>query len=304
MPTGRLVFVEGQIDKEILVSLVGGQVTVAGERLIVQRRGYKNTLAMEARTIAKEGDNDVYFVRDRDFDFLPPDDLLQPKLIKAEVMTIKLPNNQKMKREVKGWHWCRHEIENYLLSPEIVKRASYRKKSGYSFEITEYQDELIKAADNIRFYEAARWAIGKAKLCLPPKQELYARPIEILEKTIAIPHDCSGDAIERWLINTTATFYQKVSNTLTEESVKQEYWHYVNQFNKSFCIDINKVLVWFSGKDILAALEPWFITKGYQNAAAFRETLANYLIEWLRCNAEEVCVILPEWNALIHCLTT
>ncbi len=34
MPTGRLVFVEGQVDKEVLVSLVGTQVTVAGERYI------------------------------------------------------------------------------------------------------------------------------------------------------------------------------------------------------------------------------------------------------------------------------
>jgi len=151
MPMGRLVFVEGQIDKEIVVSLVGTEVTVSGERLIVQRRGYKNTLAMEAKTIAKEGENDVYFLRDRDFDFLPPEDLLQPKRIKAEVMTIKLLNNQKVKREVKGWHWCRHEIENYLLTPEIVKRASYRKKSGYSFKITEYQDELIKAAEKFVF---------------------------------------------------------------------------------------------------------------------------------------------------------
>jgi hypothetical protein len=55
---------------------------------------------MEAKTIAKEGENDVYFVRDRDFDYLPPDDLLQPKLIRTEVITI--PNNKKIKRDVKG----------------------------------------------------------------------------------------------------------------------------------------------------------------------------------------------------------
>jgi hypothetical protein len=54
----------------------------------------------------------------------------------------------------------------------------------------------------------------------------------------------------------------------------------------------------------LAALEPWCIAKGYQNAIAFRDTLTNYLIEWLLCNPEEVCAILPEWKALIHCLQT
>jgi hypothetical protein len=292
MPEGRLVFVEGQVDKEILISLLGTEVTLSGKKFIVQRRGYKNTLAMEAKTIAKEGENDVYFVRDRDFDYLPPDDLLQPKLIRTEVITI--PNNKKIKREIKGWHWCRHEIENYLLTPEIVEKASYRKKTGYSFEITEYKDELIKAAKEIRFYESARWAIGKAKLCLPPKQKLHSRPVSILEKQIGIPDDCSCDAIEKWLIETAEVFYQQVSDTLKEEAIKQEYWHYVNLFDQSFCQDISKILVWFSGKDLLGALEPWCIAKGYQNAAAFRENLTNKLIEWLRRDQEEVCAILPE----------
>jgi hypothetical protein len=52
----------------------------------------------------------------------------------------------------------------------------------------------------------------------------------------------------------------------------------VNLFDKSFCQDITKILVWFSGKDLLSALEPWCIVKEYQNAAAFRETLTNNLI--------------------------
>jgi uncharacterized protein CbrC (UPF0167 family) len=301
MLEGRLVFVEGKIDKDILVSLLGTKVTVSGEQFIIQRRGYKNTLATEAEAIAKEGKNDVYFVRDRDFDYLPPNELLQPKQIKTEIITIKRPNQQ-IKREIKGWHWCRHEIENYLLTPEIVKKASYRKKFGYSFDIIEYHDELIKIAHKIRFYEAARWAIGKVKFYLPPKQKLHSRPVDILDKQIAIPIDCSCDAIEKWLIETTGAFDQKVSKALKEESVKQGYWYYINLFDDFFCQEISKVLLWFSGKDLLAALEPWCITKGYQNASAFRETLTNNLIEWLRRHPDEVCAILPEWKALINCL--
>ncbi len=49
METSRLVFVEGQIDKDILVSLLGTKVTMSGEQFTVQRRGYKNTLATEAK---------------------------------------------------------------------------------------------------------------------------------------------------------------------------------------------------------------------------------------------------------------
>jgi hypothetical protein len=121
---------------------------------------------------------------------------------------------------------------------------------------------------------------------------------------MAIPQDCSYDAIEQWLIDTISVFYQQVSDTLKEDTVKKEYWHYVNLFDKSFCQDITKILVWFSGKDLLSALEPWCIAKEYQNAAAFRETLTNNLIEWLRRNPEQVCAILPEWKTLINCLQT
>jgi len=151
---------------------------------------------------------------------------------------------------------------------------------------------------------AARWAIGKAKLCLSPKQELYSRPIDILDKPMAIPQDCSCDVIETWLINTIYAFYQQISATLKKEAVTQGYQHYVNLFDKYFCQEITNILVWFSGKDLLAALEPWCIKTGYQNVAAFRETLTNNLIEWLRRNPEEVWAILPEWKALIHCLQT
>jgi len=300
--SGRFVFVEGSLDAKILGILLSGKLTVSGKFFIVQRRGYKNTLAYEAMTVAKDG-NDVCFLRDRDFDYFPPENTQQPKQIQhKEIITkIEIPIPQKIKGIVSGWHWCRHEIENYLLTPEIVEKTSQRRKKT-NLNINEYQDKLIKAAEKIRFYEAARWAIGKAKFCLPPKQELYSRPVDILNKQIAIPHDCSSDAIEKWLTKTISDFYQHISDALKEESIKQEYWHYINFFDKSFCQDITNILVWFSGKDLLSALEPWCLAKEYQNAAAFRETLTNNLIEWLQRHPEEVCAILPEWKALISCL--
>ena len=54
-----------------------------------------------------------------------------------------------------GWHWCRHEIENYLLEPALVAAAC-------SPRITEatYLEQLRGAALRIRYYEAARWAVG------------------------------------------------------------------------------------------------------------------------------------------------
>jgi hypothetical protein len=54
-------------------------------------------------------------------------------------------------------------------------------------------------------------------------------------KRFIVPQDCSCDAIEKWLIDATSAFYQQVSDTLKEEAIKQEYWHYVNLFDPSFC---------------------------------------------------------------------
>jgi hypothetical protein len=94
MPVSRLL-VEGKLDIEILAALFGG-------RPPVDIGGSKQSLAPRVRNERQGGNANVYYLRDRDFDYDPADDLSQPVVDRTHAGI------------VLGWRWCRHEMENYL----------------------------------------------------------------------------------------------------------------------------------------------------------------------------------------------
>ena len=55
-----------------------------------------------------------------------------------------------------GWLWQRKEIENYLLDPEIVRRALRRKAPP----MDKYKAALKESAETIAAYTAARTALS------------------------------------------------------------------------------------------------------------------------------------------------
>ncbi|MCP4697833.1 MAG: hypothetical protein GY862_13420 [Gammaproteobacteria bacterium] len=165
MPSYLLV--EGKLDAACLAPVLGDVVTL-------KQGGSKNSLKPEARTRQNLTKTPYYFLRDRDFDFKPPDDIFQPVAL-----------TEKNGRII-GWHWCRHEIENYLLEPAIVRRAVPDANPD------DYERQLQQTAMRIRAYEAARWSIGTVRKSLPPYYELQTRRPELPE--IAIPKDCSDVA--------------------------------------------------------------------------------------------------------------
>jgi hypothetical protein len=57
-------------------------------------------------------------------------------------------------------------------------------------------------------------------------------------------------------------------------------------------------LLWCSGKDLLAAMEPWLHTRGQANAGAFRGRLRD----WVRAHPSEVLKALPELAGLVAAL--
>ncbi|RKZ55446.1 MAG: hypothetical protein DRQ99_29965, partial [Candidatus Parabeggiatoa sp. nov. 3] len=153
--------------------------------------------------------------------------------------------------QVIGWHWCRHEIENYLLEPLIVQSAFPNIDGAH------YQIQLRTAAYHIRFYEAARWIIGIAKRSLPPHYDLQTRPCEFNKKEIAIFKDCSEKSTYTWLQDSMGYFYSRTSKIFFPELISADYHSFKDQFNQDFCQEIEKVLLWFSGKDLLAAMNAW-----------------------------------------------
>src|SRR6266571_123700 len=105
MPIAKL-FVEGTLDVQLLSPILLGNP-------VPQQGGSKNSLKARAGTERRENKVAAGYLRDRDFDFDPPFDLTKP----TEESTFE---NSGVPF---GWRWCRHEIENYLIDPAIIRES-------------------------------------------------------------------------------------------------------------------------------------------------------------------------------------
>ncbi|MFH1117073.1 MAG: hypothetical protein V1792_24410 [Pseudomonadota bacterium] len=70
-------------------------------------------------------------------------------------------------------------------------------------------------------------------------------------------------------------------------------------FDDAFVAEVSNVLLWFSGKDILAGIAEWLGTKGVDNPGAFRASLRD----WIIANPERALELLPEWSSLTEILS-
>ncbi len=62
----------------------------------------------------------------------------------------------------------------------------------------------------------------------------------------------------------------------------------------------SEVLIWYSGKDLLAALAPLIATRPEDNPKAFLRQLSR----WVRDRPQEAVALFPEWQALLAALAT
>ncbi|MFY0579235.1 hypothetical protein ACN28S_37615 [Cystobacter fuscus] len=188
-----------------------------------------------------------------------------------------------------GWRWCRHDLECYLLEPRLVEAATGWIEADYS-------KELIKAAQQINSYTAARWTIGIARRSLPPLNELTTRPIT-LGNEIQIPPDCSASACSEWALRHVETFRTQIEGTLDPSTVQSSLTNRAAQLASLTTTD--EVLVWHSGKDLMAALGPLIAKRREANPKAFRKSLAD----WVKTQPEQAIAFFPEWKALMDKLT-
>jgi hypothetical protein len=265
MPIATL-FVEGNLDTELLYPiLLGSPALKVG--------GSKNSLKPRVRTERYENRVDAGYLRDRDFDFDPPEELLKPT-VDSEDNGVPV-----------GWRWCRHEIENYLIDPAIVSEAM-------PWPIADVEEAIRDAARNIRNYEAARWTVGVVRRALPPHYKLETRPNDLNE--IALPSALDFAAVNQWASSNIETHRAHIADKTDSSAVQILLTEFVARFDDDFVTDVAKVLLWFSGKDLLAGLADWLISKGIPSPGEFRRTLRDWIIE----HPERAIKLLPEWNSL------
>ena len=78
--------------------------------------------------------------------------------------------------------------------------------------------------------------------------------------------------------------------------VQSSFDAFCARFDEAFVTDVAGILLWFSGKDLLAGMADWLISRGIPNPGSFLASLRN----WMIANPVKVLQLLPEWNGLIE----
>lgn len=271
MPVASL-WVEGDLDGEVLLPLLQGAPVVhpasCGKRQLTPR----------VRVERQRTGNDIRYIRDRDFDFEPPVDRNSPT------------PDQYDGAIVIGWRWCRHEIENYLIDPDIVSAA-------IGLNVNTFKAELVRAGKQIRHYETARWVVGRARTQLPPHYDLNTRP-QTLTSKYELPEDLAEPPSFDWARHEVGAFLEHTDAALSAAAITASIADYKVKITEAGFNSSEEVLVWCSGKDMLAAIAPWLQAQGFENPGMFLMRLRD----WVRQHSGDAIAILPEWNALVQLL--
>jgi hypothetical protein len=276
MPVSKL-YVEGDgrdpIDLSILQALLGG-------RPLVVPGGSKGSLKPRARNAREENPGVLAcYLRDRDFDFDPPLDRSTP------VIDSLVSGNNGL---VLGWHWCRHEIESYLIDPRLVAAASTIPEATIV-------DALRAAASEIQAYVAARWAVGVARRDMPSSGALATRPTAFVGhefRTMTVKYD--EHQLPDWVRDSVLRYRDATNAALADDVIREHLKHYLRQLCLAIDGSIEDVLAWFSGKDLMTALTP----AAYRSIAPGPKELRQKLRNWVRNNPDHAISLFPEWHAL------
>jgi hypothetical protein len=259
--------VEGKLDTEVFGSLLAGQLTV-------EHAGSKGGLAPKARdrrksnTLAK-----ACYIRDRDFDHHPPTDVTQPTVDSSDGGA------------VLGWRWCRHEID-----PDLVAAALQWDKAAF-------EAELVSVAKTLLHYESARWAAGQARRVMPPAKEFPSKPSDC-SGDFRLPADLSETASVAWVRDQASAYLANAQAALTPQVIEAAVADHAAKLNLAIQAGVAGILIWYSGKDLLAGLTHWLQTTHRLHPTETR----NRIRDWVAANPDQTLKLLPEWDGLRNLL--
>ncbi len=260
MPVGKLL-VEGLLDVEIFTKIFDGTNIVRG--------GSKNSLRPQTRNDRAEKRVTVY-LRDRDFDFLPIEDISKPTTDEFDGST------------PIGWRLNLHELESYLIEPRVASAT-------FGIENAWWQSELCDAARSIASYQIARWTIGQLRANLPPNFKLDTKPDDIAE--MRLPADLSEPSSFAWCKQAIGAFREKIEPHLASATINAELARRKEIFREELLSDSTYILCWCSGKDLLAALND-----SARQSVGCKEPkdILNRLRDWVMKNPDSFLSFYPE----------
>lgn len=251
---------QGKYDVRLLqVLLVGTGCTPIPAGLRVNL----STGVLITRSIRRTGGQGIFALRDRDFDadHSVPLEQLRPWATQDQGVSIDL-----------GWMWERKEIENYLLDPIVVERALPAGR----INIRAYKRALEQAADCLGFYTAARTALA-----------LSRRP-EGLKNSFS-PYQTAGQCSQK-IHEILEQYHAHISSEVEvmEKFTSLQPECLMGGVRRSY------FTTFFSGKDLLAELNPFLQRAGFDNQDQFVEEI----LEGIKNATEDIWGWLPEWTNL------
>ncbi len=265
MPIDRL-FVEGRLDATILAALCRGMPTV-------ERVGGKLVLVTRVTDALQLGQRAAY-LRDRDFDFEPGGRSDEPVIDRATAQGAPL-----------GWRWSRHSLECYLLEPSLVADAVLAVAGNY-------ESALQAAAASIRWYQAARWAIGSSRQAMVRWYRLDTGVDS--GKDFILPGRLDPVSVSGWMDAHVAEYRNAWNSELEPGLLRERFDGYARRFDDGLVHDSTRILRWFSGKDLMAALAGRLSSVGLQAPGEFRARIRD----WVLHNPEQALALQPEWRIL------
>jgi hypothetical protein len=117
---------------------------------------------------------------------------------------------------------------------------------------------------------------------------------------IALPLALDIEAVNEWASSTIKAHRDRIAAKADPPVVQESFNAFVARFDDHFVSDMANVLLWFSGKHILAGMANWLSARAVANPGAFRAMLRD----WIIANPERALEFLPEWNSLTKVLRT
>jgi hypothetical protein len=234
----------------------------------------KRSLRLIVNWLRKDtGNPNHIFLRDRDFDFDPD------------------MNAGPHKIDEIGYRWSRHEIENYMIDPSIVQEATQLDRE-------QYEDALIDAGSKIYHFEAARWSVGIVRRGLPPFYVLETHPSNIDPDRFALPENPDYEWCKTWAEKNIQGHKEKTDGCLISAHVIDAFDEKVTRFSSEDFMTVDNILLWFSGKDLLAGMRQWLQENDQEAPGTFRTRLRDWMIK----TPEKVLTILKEWRDFVELL--
>jgi len=278
-----VIFCEGNndsCDSLLLTKILGdiASVVSCGSRFGMKHR-------VEAVRMATF--NQCYAILDRDFS--KEWQKTKPLLNNWTVME----NNQEV---LYGWYWQRKEIENYLLDPDVARKALGQARLPWN----EYQTELNNVRDKVMVYQAARITLS----VLGRTGQYYVKSSFGNERgsddQYKFPNDVqlTEESCTQWIEDICEEYQQRHAGRLAQ--AKQLFKRYREECMKDG-VRYKEYMSSFSGKDMAWMMDEWYINHGFIGTKSFlfeiikgilnsTDDVSSWVEEWQELKSAVVCL--------------